>query len=94
LQKAFILAALIAAIPAAASAQNWGSRNQNSGSNNLYGTGSNPSSTYVAPSIRSDGGMTSGHYRSTPNNTQFDNYGTRGNQNPYTGQTGTRSPRW
>ena len=59
-----------------------------------YGTGSNPSAhldngyatrqgTYVAP-----------HYQTDPNGTQLDNYQSRGNYNPYTGQTGTHSPRW
>ena len=59
-----------------------------------YGTGSNPSNTYVRPSINSQGTYTGGHYRTTPNSTQLDNYNTRGNYNPYTGRTGTRSPRW
>ena len=36
--------------------------------------------TYVAP-----------HYRTTPNKTVQDNYGTKGNTNPYTGQKGTES---
>jgi hypothetical protein len=39
--------------------------------------------TYVAP-----------HVQTNPNNTQLDNYGTRGNINPYTGQMGTRNPRY
>ncbi|WFU37324.1 hypothetical protein QA640_22800 [Bradyrhizobium sp. CB82] len=29
-----------------------------------------------------------------PNGTQRDNYGARGNYNPYTGTTGTRTPRY
>lgn len=37
--------------------------------------------TYVAP-----------HYRSNPNSTKLDNYSTRGNVNPYTGQVGTKDP--
>lgn len=57
-----------------------------------YGTGSNPSGTYVQPRVNSNGTYTPGHYRSSPNNTTLDNYGTRGNVNPYTGQVGTRSP--
>jgi hypothetical protein len=58
-----------------------------------YGTGSNPNSHYVSPHTRSDGTYVGGHYQTNPNNTQLDNYGTRGNYNPYTGQYGTRSPR-
>jgi hypothetical protein len=60
----------------------------------MSGTGSNPNSYYVHPSPRMDGGITSGHYRTTPNNTQFDNYGTRGNYNPHTGTYGTRGARY
>ena len=37
--------------------------------------------TYVAP-----------HYQSAPNGTTLDNWSTRPNVNPYTGQQGTRSP--
>ena len=37
--------------------------------------------TYVAP-----------HFRSQSNNTQFDNYSTKGNYNPYTGRKGYLTP--
>ncbi len=60
----------------------------------LYGSGSNPNSVYVAPSINSQGNSTPGHYRTAPNSTQMDNYGSRGNVNPYTGSVGTRAPRY
>lgn len=40
-----------------------------------------PNGTYVAP-----------HYSSAPNNTRVDNWSSRGNVNPYTGQVGTRDP--
>jgi len=39
---------------------------------------------------RSNGTYVQPHYRSSPNQTQRDNYSTYGNQNPYTGQYGTR----
>jgi hypothetical protein len=39
--------------------------------------------TYVAP-----------HVQTNPNSTQMDDYGTRGNVNPYTGAVGTRTPRY
>ena len=58
--------------------------------------------TLVAPALsaqtrvrgytRSDGTYVAPHYRSSPNNTRTDNYSTRGNVNPYTGQPGTRDP--
>ena len=60
--------------------------------NGGYGTGSNPSNHYVAPHLNSNGSYTGGHYQTNPNNTQLDNYGTRGNLNPYTGTYGTRRP--
>jgi hypothetical protein len=56
----------------------------------MSGTGSNSNSHYVQPHVNSNGTMTSGHYQTNPNNTQLDNYGTRGNLNPYTGAVGTR----
>jgi hypothetical protein len=37
--------------------------------------------TYVAP-----------HERTAPNHTNLDNYSTKGNVNPYTGQPGTKEP--
>lgn len=33
-----------------------------------------------------------GYTRSSPNNTTLDNYSTRGNSNPYSGQAGTVNP--
>ena len=39
------------------------------------------SGTYVAPS-----------YHTAPNRTKLDNYSTKGNVNPYTGQMGTVNP--
>ena len=38
---------------------------------------------------RSNGTYVQPHYRSNPNSTVRDNYGYRGNSNPYTGKTGT-----
>jgi hypothetical protein len=48
--------------------------------------------TYVSPYVRSDGTYVQGHVRSSPNGTTSDNYSTKGNTNPYTGQAGTLSP--
>lgn len=41
---------------------------------------------------RRDGTYVAPHYRSSPNGTTADNYSTRGNTNPFTGERGTRSP--
>ncbi len=49
--------------------------------------------TYVKPHVNKNGQYTEGHYRSAPNSTTYDNYGTRGNYNPYTGNVGTQTPR-
>jgi hypothetical protein len=59
-----------------------------------YGTGSNPNSHTVNPYQTQSGTYVGGHHQTNPNNTQLDNYSTRGNVNPYTGQMGTRAPRW
>lgn len=59
-----------------------------------YGTGSNPSAHLTEGYTRRDGETVQPHWSTNPNGTQADNYGTRGNVNPYTGTTGTRSPRW
>lgn len=50
--------------------------------------------TYVKPHVRKDGTYVEGHVRSAPNNTNLDNYGTKGNTNPYTGQQGTQQPNY
>jgi hypothetical protein len=41
---------------------------------------------------RRDGTYVAPHYRSSPNGSTLDNWSTRGNVNPYTGQYGTRTP--
>jgi hypothetical protein len=89
--KSTIIIALLALSSVPASAQLYGSQPSSSG---LYGTGSNPNSHYVQPHTNSNGTYTSGHYQTNPNSTQLDNYGTRGNVNPYTGSVGTRAPRY
>ena len=45
---------------------------------------------YVNGYTRSNGTYVPGHYRSSPNSNQRDNYSTYGNTNPYTGQRGTK----
>lgn len=41
---------------------------------------------------RSNGTYVQGHYRSSPDNTRWNNYSTQGNVNPYTGQSGHVNP--
>ena len=47
---------------------------------------------YVQGYFKSDGTYVQPHYRSAPNSNTLDNWSTRGNVNPYTGQRGTRDP--
>lgn len=42
--------------------------------------------------VRKDGTYVAPHYRSAPNSNPYDNYSTKGNINPYTGQAGTQNP--
>lgn len=49
--------------------------------------------TYVRGYVRRDGTYVQGHHRTTPDNSINNNYGTRGNINPYTNQEGTRPRR-
>jgi hypothetical protein len=90
--KVLIVAVALAAISNTAFAQ-YGGSNRGS-SYGGYGTGSNPRSNSVDGYYNNSGTYVQPHQRTNPNSTQYDNYGTRGNYNPYTGQTGTRSPRY
>ena len=47
--------------------------------------------TYVQGHTRSDGTYVQPHMRSDPNNTVQDNWSTKGNINPYTGEEGTKT---
>lgn len=47
---------------------------------------------YVAPHVDRNGNYHQDHYRSAPDGNQYNNYSTRGNVNPYTGQPGTVTP--
>lgn len=47
---------------------------------------------YVAGYTKADGTYVPGHMQTDPNSTKLDNYSTKGNVNPYTGQAGTANP--
>lgn len=89
MQKLILIVGL-AALSTAASAQNYGYGSNSGG----YGTGSNPSSHYTSGYTTNSGTYVQPHQQTNPNATQYDNYGTRGNVNPYTGAVGTRTPRY
>lgn len=46
----------------------------------------------VGPHVRRDGTYVQPHQRSMPNQTPLDNYSTKGNINPWTGEPGHRNP--
>jgi len=60
----------------------------------LFATQAMASGHYVYGHMRGNGTYVQGHYQSNPNKTQRDNYGTRGNYNPYTGKLGTKNPKY
>jgi hypothetical protein len=58
----------------------------------LLVTGIASADTYVRGYTRNDGTYVQPHYQSAPNGNQYDNYSSKGNVNPYTGQQGTVQP--
>jgi hypothetical protein len=52
----------------------------------------NPSQTYVQGYTKADGTYVQGYYKTTPNNTNRDNFTTKPNVNPYTSQPGYIQP--
>lgn len=95
-----LVAALVIALSilTPASAQYLGNSNRNSGgmygNSGMSGTGSNPSSHYSSGYTTQSGTYVQPYRATSPNNTQLDNYSTRGNINPYTGAAGTRGARY
>ncbi len=59
-----------------------------------YGTGSNPNTHTNSGYTRSNGTYVAPYVSTNPNGTQRDNFGAAGNYNPYTGATGTRTPKY
>ena len=92
--KSTLAIALLALSVTAASAQ-YNTRNNNSfGGSGLSGYGSNSRSHSVDSYTNNHGTYIAPSRATNPNNTQMDNYNTRGNVNPYTGAVGTRTPRY
>ncbi len=60
-------------------------------SGSSYGTGSSSKSESVGGYTRKDGTYVSPYKRTKANSTDDDNYSTKGNYNPWTGKTGTKS---
>ena len=59
-----------------------------------YGTGSNSNSHTIRPYTTQSGTSVGGSHATNRNTTQTDNYGTKGNVNPYTGTVGTGMPKY
>ena len=89
--KKFILSTMIALAAVTSSfAQfsNQGVYSNRSGYSSSFGSTGTP---VVRGHTRSNGTYVQGYTRTSPNSTNWDNYSTRGNSNPYTGSTGTRA---
>ncbi|MDR0476635.1 MAG: hypothetical protein LBH14_01660 [Desulfobulbaceae bacterium] len=48
---------------------------------------------YVPGYTKENGTQVQGYHRTNPNYTQYDNYSTKGNRNPYTGEKGIKVPK-
>lgn len=55
-------------------------------------TSSVQAQVHVDGHVRRDGTYVPPHYRTAPDDTRMNNWSTRGNTNPYTGQPGYRDP--
>ena len=89
--KKFILTlATLFSISSVSFAQSYGTTTYGT---STYGSshGVNSSSTYVNGYTKSNGTYVQGHYRSSQNSTNHDNYSTVGNSNPFTGTSGSRA---
>lgn len=88
MKKKILLFVAIIATSICANAQYYsGSTNNSTLSYGSYGVNTN--STYVKGYTKSDGTYVNGHYRSSRNGTNHDNYSVTGNANPYTGKSGS-----
>ncbi len=86
-----LLVAIIATVLSANAQYNYGSSSYGSSSYSTSSYGVNTNSTYVNVYTKSNGTYVQGHYRSSQNSTNHDNYSTSGNYNPYTGSAGSRA---
>jgi len=93
--KLVAIAALAFSAPAMAQIyQPYGQQQQQQSQPYGYGTGSNPSAHQNQGYTTQQGTVVQPHMQTNPNNTQTDNFSSRGNFNPYTGNMGSRAPRY
>ena len=86
-----LLVAIIATVLSANAQYNYGSSSYGSSTYGTSSYGVNTNSSYVNGYTKSNGTYVQGHYRSSQNSTNHDNYSTSGNYNPYTGSAGSRA---
>ncbi|MFS0489524.1 hypothetical protein [Leadbetterella byssophila] len=84
--KNIVVAFSLLAIAASANAQSYYKQNSSQKSSS-YGT----TSTFQNGYLKSNGTYVKPHYKTTSNGTNWDNYSTKGNVNPYTGSNGSRA---
>ena len=91
IMKKFILSAALMVIGfASANAQSWiSTTNRTNRSSYSQSSNINSSSRYQQGYTRSNGTYVIGHMKTNSNETNHDNYSTRGNSNPFTGSNGT-----
>ena len=86
-----LLVAIIATVLSANAQYNYDGSSYGSSSYSTSSYGINTNSTYVNGYTKSNGTYVQGHYRSSQNSTNHDNYSTSGNYDPYTGSAGSRA---
>ena len=85
-----VLSILLVGVCTAEARGSHGGRGAHSYSRASTGTGAKLSSTPVQGYIKQNGTYVLPSYRSTPDNNKDNNWSTRPNVNPYTGQIGTK----
>ena len=92
MKRIFILSAIVLMGIVGLNAQSYNiSWPSSSYSGNTYNSTTSTSVRYQSGYTRSNGTYVQGHYKTTSNNTNHDNFSTSGNTNPYTGTSGSRA---
>jgi hypothetical protein len=58
----------------------------------MFAAGAGAADTLTKGYVKKDGTYVQPHYSTKPNQTKIDNYSSKGNTNPYTGEKGTKDP--
>lgn len=97
MKKLLLLLILCSSISTASYAQRGGGRGGGHSSSSSHSSGSRSSGSgggvvHVRGYTRKDGTYVAPHDRTAPNDTKLDNWSTKGNVNPETGEPGTKDP--